>query len=110
MKRGMTFEYLMCRADLNSEVDFGVNDAIGTMLLWGSDIRSVEKYQKKAIRNITNSHILAHTEPLLKDLGLLKVVKRYLNPISVFIFNVFIRIDCDQVGSYCIRIMYRFHP
>ena len=43
------------------------------MLLWGSDIRSVEKYQKKAIRNITNSHILAHTEPLLKDLGLLKV-------------------------------------
>ena len=43
------------------------------MLLWGSDIRSVEKYQKKAIRNITNNHILAHTEPLLKDLGLLKV-------------------------------------
>ena len=44
------------------------------MLLWGSDIRSVEKYQKKAIRNnITNSDILAHTEPLLKDLGLLKV-------------------------------------
>ena len=43
------------------------------MLLWSSDIRSVEKYQKKAIRNITNSHILAHTEPLLKDLGLLKV-------------------------------------
>ena len=44
------------------------------MLLWGSDIRSVEKYQKNAIRNnITNSDILAHTEPLLKDLGLLKV-------------------------------------
>ena len=43
------------------------------MLLWGSDIRSVEKYQKKAIRNITNSQILDHTEPLLKDLGLLKV-------------------------------------
>ena len=29
MKRGMTFEYLMCRADLNFEVDFGVNVAIG---------------------------------------------------------------------------------
>ena len=49
-----------------SQINYG-------MLLWGSDIRSVEKYQKKAIRNITNSHILAHTEPLLKDLGLLKV-------------------------------------
>ena len=49
-----------------SQINYG-------MLLWGGDIRSVEKYQKKAIRNITNSHILAHTEPLQKDLGLLKV-------------------------------------
>ena len=49
MKRGMTIEYLKCRADLNFEVDFGVNGAIGA-------------------------------------------------------------IDCDQVGSYFIRIMERFHP
>ena len=26
---GVTIEYLMCRADLNFEVDFGVNGAIG---------------------------------------------------------------------------------
>ena len=32
MKRGMTIGYLMCRADLNFEVDFGVNDATGTIL------------------------------------------------------------------------------
>ena len=32
MKRGMTIEYLMCRADLNFEVDFGVNGAIGTIV------------------------------------------------------------------------------
>ena len=32
MKRGMTFEYLMCRADLNFEVDFGVNGATGTIV------------------------------------------------------------------------------
>ena len=37
------------------------------------DDGSVKKYQKKAIRNITNSHVLAHTEPLLKNLGLIKV-------------------------------------
>ena len=38
MKRGMTIEYLMCRADLNFEVDFGVNRAIGTIVTkWGSD-------------------------------------------------------------------------
>ena len=35
MKRGMTIEYLKCRADLNFEVDFGVNDAIGTIVTNG---------------------------------------------------------------------------
>ena len=30
MKRGMTVEYLKCRKDLNFEVDFRVNDVIGT--------------------------------------------------------------------------------
>ena len=28
----MTIEYLMCRADLNFEVDLGVNGAIGTVM------------------------------------------------------------------------------
>ena len=33
MKRdGMTIEYLTCRADLNFEVDFEVNGAIGTIV------------------------------------------------------------------------------
>ena len=32
MKSGVTIEYLTCRADLNFEVDFGVNGAIGTIV------------------------------------------------------------------------------
>ena len=32
MKHGMTIEYLKCRVDLIYEVDFGVNDAIGTIV------------------------------------------------------------------------------
>ena len=32
MKRRMTIEYLKCRADLNFEVDFGVNGAIGKIV------------------------------------------------------------------------------
>ena len=32
MKRRMTIEYLKCRADLNFEVDFGVNGAIGAIV------------------------------------------------------------------------------
>ena len=30
MKRGMTIEYLKCRADLNFEVNFAANGDIGT--------------------------------------------------------------------------------
>ena len=33
MKRGMTFEYLKCRADLNFEVDFRVNGVIGAVVI-----------------------------------------------------------------------------
>ena len=29
MKHGMTIKYLKCKADLNLEVDFGVNGVIG---------------------------------------------------------------------------------
>ena len=32
MKHGMTIEYLKCRADINFEVDFRVNGAIGTIV------------------------------------------------------------------------------
>ena len=33
MKRGMTIEYLKCRADLSFEVDFGVIGAIGAIVI-----------------------------------------------------------------------------
>ena len=32
MKRGMTIEFLQCRADLNFEVDLGVNGGIGRIV------------------------------------------------------------------------------
>ena len=32
MKRGMTIKYLKCKADVNVEVDFGVNGAIETLV------------------------------------------------------------------------------
>ena len=39
MKCGMTIEYLKCRADLNFEVDFGVNSDIGTIVTkWDLDL------------------------------------------------------------------------
>ena len=38
MKHGMTFEYLTFRADLNFEVDFGVNGAIGGAIVTKWDL------------------------------------------------------------------------
>ena len=32
MKYGMTVEYLKCRANINFQVEFGVNGAIGTIV------------------------------------------------------------------------------
>ena len=58
------------------------------MLLWGSVIRSVEKHQMKAISNITNSLIFAHTEPLLKDLGLLKVDDKFKQRLLKFYYKL----------------------
>lgn len=43
-------------------------------LVWGTKISLLETLQKKAIRTITNSHYLSHTEPLFKGMNLLKVV------------------------------------
>ena len=42
-------------------------------LVWGTNVNRISKVQKRVIRNITHSHFIAHTEPLLKDLKLLKV-------------------------------------
>ena len=38
------------------------------LLLWGRNLDIVAKLQKRAIRIITNSNFIAHSEPLLKEL------------------------------------------
>ena len=43
------------------------------LLLWRKNLDSVAKLQKRAIRTITNSNFIAHSEPLLKELRLLNV-------------------------------------
>ena len=42
-------------------------------LLWGQAGGNLDKLQKKTIRTITYNNYTAHTEPLLKELNLLKV-------------------------------------
>jgi len=43
------------------------------LLLWGTSLDPIIKKQKKAVRAITHSNYNAHSEPLLKELHLLKV-------------------------------------
>ena len=42
-------------------------------LVWGQNCNSINKMQKKAIRTVTHSNYIAHSEPPLKDLHLLNV-------------------------------------
>ena len=54
------------------------------ILSWGSVLREnhqLHLLQKKAIRIITNSNYIAHTEPLLKEIELLKIT-------CMFIFSI----------------------
>ena len=49
MKRGMTTEYLKCRANLNFEVDLRVNGAIGTIVTkWAGSyfIRMMDRFHQ----------------------------------------------------------------
>ena len=47
------------------------------LLLWGVEVKNLEIIQKRAIRLITGSNYIAHTEPLFIQLGLLKVQDIY---------------------------------
>ena len=58
-------------------------------LLWGHAGESIDKIQKKAIRTITYSSYIAHSEPLLKSLNLLKVKDLFNLKILKFLFNLY---------------------
>ena len=47
-------------------------------LLWGHNFDTVSKLKKKVVRTSTNSTYIAHSEPILKRLSLLKVQDMYM--------------------------------
>ena len=57
-------------------------------LVWGTTIERISKLQKKAIRTITHSHYIAHTEPLMKDINLLNVSDMFSLEILTFIHKL----------------------
>ena len=61
--------------------------------LWGMTFKShldpLIKIQKRALRLITNSHRLAHTEPLFKELNILTLQKLYVFSVQLFVFKFY---------------------
>ena len=60
------YSWLKSTHDTNSHLNYGI-------LVWGYQCYRLEKIQKRIIRTITVSKYNAHTEPLFKLLGLLKI-------------------------------------
>jgi len=58
------------------------------LLLWGSQTAKVYTLQKKAIRTITGSEYLTHSEPLFKALDLLKINDLYKLRMLKFYYNL----------------------
>ena len=61
------------------------------ILSWGSVLREnhqLHLLQKKAIRIITNSNYIAHTEPLLKELELLKITCMFILSLWKFYYKL----------------------
>ena len=59
------------------------------LLLWGQVDESLDKIQKKAIRTNTYSYYIAHSEPLLKELNLLKVKDLFQLKVLKFLFKLY---------------------
>ena len=59
------------------------------ILAWGIVATRLEKLQKKAIRLITNSKYIAHTNPLFKRLQLLKIVDIFKLRVLKFYYNLY---------------------
>ena len=85
------------------------------LLLWGTHVNRVSKLQKKAVRIISNSEYLTHSEPLFKTLKLLKIDDLYKLKLMKFYhnlsynllpsyFNCYLEvIDDDLPGQYALR-------
>ena len=55
------------------------------IILWGKELKRINKLQKWALRTIVNAKYNEHTEPILKQLKLLKVIDIYhLTAVKIF--------------------------
>ena len=70
------------------------------LLLWGTQLKEVFNLQKKAVRIITCSDYIAHSEPLFKLLGLLKVQDLYQLKVLKFYYNLSYKLLPSYFDNY----------
>ena len=70
------------------------------ILLWGTRLDCINKLQKKAVRIISNSNYIAHSEPLLKELNLLKVEDIFHLKLLKFYYNLSYNLLPTYFDSY----------
>ena len=66
------------------------------LLVWGIECHRLEKVQKKALRLITNSKYIAHTNPLFCQLNLLKIKDIF----KLRLLKFYYKLTCDLLPSY----------
>ena len=88
------------------------------LLLWGRSLDSVAKLQKRAIRTITNSNFIAHSEPLLKELRLLNVYDMHDLKLMYKIYHDELHIYFDNYRPFfekmkhhiiCVQLHFLYH-
>ena len=76
------------------------------IILWGKQLKRVNKLQKWALRTVTNSKYNAHTEPILKKLNLLKAQDIY----KITAIKFYYKYKNDQLPEYFHNFFENFLP
>ena len=81
-------------------------------LLWEHTGGALDKIKKKAVRTITYSNYIAHSEPLLKELNLLKVKDLFELKILKFLFKLYHNnlphiLKKMSLHIHCVHILYQ---
>ena len=66
------------------------------LLIWGTNTNRLFKVQKKAIRAVTHSKYVAHTDPLFKKLNLLKLPNMY----EVQLCRLYYKLENNNLPQY----------
>ena len=69
-------------------------------LVWGTNTKQIEILQKRTLRIITNSSYIAHTEPILNELGLINVKDMFSLKIINFFYINYLTICCHHIFNH----------